>query len=292
MDRLDTIKMFVRVVESGSFSAVARELGIGQPTVSKQIAALEAHLGAQLFFRTSRNVKLTDAGRDFFDSASKLIADLEDAESRIGRGQRAPSGHVRVAVAPSFGALHLVPRLPDFFRRYPEVSVELIASDRTVDLVEGGIDIAVRNGELAESSLVARKLATSAVVVVASRAYLEEHGAPSKPADLAKHRCIGFASSTGPRAWRLGGRTYVPEGGFRTNEGEQIRAAVLGGIGLAQVPHWLCARDLEAGVLRRVLRKYEPEPIPIHAVRPASRRVATRVSVFIDFLAKTLRALR
>jgi LysR family transcriptional regulator for bpeEF and oprC len=296
MDRLETIRMFVRVVENGNFSAVARELGIGQPTVSKQIAALEAHLGAQLLMRTSRSLTLTDAGRDFFESASKVIAELEAAESRIGRGIRSPSGRVRVSVAPGFGALYIAPRLPELYRRYPDVSIEVLTSDRTVNLVEDGIDVGIRNGELSESSLVARKIGTSPVVVVGSRAYIEDHGEPAKPSDVEGHRCIVFSSQTGPRPWLFSGRTgavsHLPDARFRTNDGEQIRAAVLAGVGLAQVPHWLCARDLEAGSVLRVLRKYEPEPLLISAVRPANRRLATKVSVFIDFLAESFAAKR
>jgi LysR family transcriptional regulator for bpeEF and oprC len=296
MDRLDTMKMFVRVVESGNFSAAARELGVGQPTVSKQIAALEAHLGAQLLMRTSRRVALTEAGRDFFESASKLMAELDAAESRIGRGLRSPSGRVRVSVAPSFGALYIVPRLPEFFRRYPEVKIEVLVSDRSANLIEDGIDVAIRNGELAESSLIARKIGTTPIIVVASPAYLNEHGEPTKPSDLESHRCIVFSSQTGPRPWLFAGRnqpvSYLPDGSFLTNDGEQIRAAVLGGLGVAQVPHWLCARDLELGSVRRILRKYEPGTLPISAVRPASRRLATKVTVFIDFVAETLATMR
>jgi len=296
MDRLDTIRMFVRVVENGNFSAVARELGIGQPTVSKQIASLEAYLGAQLLARTSRQLALTDAGRDFFDSASKLIAELDAAESRIGRGLTSPSGRVRVAVAPGFGALYIVPRLPEFFGRYPDVSIEILASDRSANLIEDGIDIGIRNGELAESSLIARKIGTSPIVVVASPAYLAEHGEPSKLSDLQNHRCVVFSSQTGPRPWVFAGRngpvSYLPEGSFRTNDGEQIRAAVLRGIGIAQVPHWLSAADLDAGSLRRILRRYEPSPLPISIVRPANKRLATKVSVFIDFLAQALATMR
>jgi LysR family transcriptional regulator for bpeEF and oprC len=284
--------MFIRVVESGSFSAVARELGVGQPTVSKQIASLEAHLGAQLLLRTSRRVALTDAGRDFFESASKVIADLEGAESRVGRGLKAPSGLVRVSVAPSFGALCVVPHLLPFFRRYPDVRVELLVSDRIANLIEDGIDVGVRIGELAESSLVARRIATTPVIFVASPSYLSDQGEPTKPAELEGHRCVVFCSQTGPRPWRFAGKSgelsLLPDGAFRTNDGEEIRAAVVAGLGIAQVPYWLCAQDLEAGVVRRILRKHEPAAIPISVVRPANRRVATKVSVFIDFLAETV----
>jgi DNA-binding transcriptional LysR family regulator len=290
MDRFDTMRMFVRVVESGSFSGAARELGVGQPAVSKQIASLERHLGAQLLLRTSRSLVVTDAGRNFFESAAKLIADLDAAESRIGRGLRAPSGLVRVSAAPSFGALCVVPRLPEFFRRYPDVSVELLVSDRSARLIEEGIDVGIRIGELPESSLLARKIGTTEVVVVASRAYLKARGEPSSPGDLKRHPCIVFASQTGPRPWRFEGKSgpfsFLPKGSVRTNSGEEIRAAALAGLGIAQVPYWLCARDLDAGALKRILRKHEPHALPITAVRPANRRLATKVSVFVDFLAE------
>jgi DNA-binding transcriptional LysR family regulator len=292
MDRLDAIRTFVRVVESRSFSAVARESGVGQPTVSKQIASLEKHLGAQLLMRSSRRLALTDAGRDFFESASKLVSDLDAAESRIGRGLRSPTGLVRVGVAPAFGALCIVPRLPDFYQRYPDVRVEVCVSDRSADLIEEGIDVGIRIGNLSESSLIARRIGTTPVIVVASPAYLEERGEPAKPSDLKAHRCIVFSSQTGPRPWRFAGKnapdSYLADASFRTNSGEEIRAAVLCGIGMAQVPHWLCARELEAGSLMRILRKYEPGALPISAVRPANRRLATKVSVFIGHLAATL----
>jgi DNA-binding transcriptional LysR family regulator len=292
MDRLDAIKIFVRVVESGSFSAVARELGVGQPAVSKQVASLEVHLGAQLLMRTSRNLSLTEAGRDFYESASRLIGDLEAAESRVGRGQASPAGLVRVTAAHAFSRHYVVPRLPEFLARYPDMSVEILVSERTSNLVEEGIDVAIRNGALADSSLVARKIGSSPVVLVASTGYLEQHGEPLKPSDCDSHHAVLFVSKEGPRPWRLGGRlgpvSYQPRSRFRANEGEQMREAVLAGLGIAQAPLWLFQRDLAAGSVKRVLADYQPEPIPISVVRPAGRRMAGKVSVFIEFLAELL----
>jgi DNA-binding transcriptional LysR family regulator len=292
MDRLDAIKIFVRVVESGSFSAVARELGVGQPAVSKQVASLEVHLGAQLLMRTSRNLSLTEAGRDFYESASRLIGDLEAAESRVGRGQASPAGLVRVTAAHAFSRHYVVPRLPEFLARYPDMSVEILVSERTSNLVEEGIDVAIRNGALADSSLVARKIGSSPVVLVASTGYLEQHGEPLKPSYCYSHHAVLFVSQEGPRPWRLGGRlgpvSYQPRSRFRANEGEQMREAVLAGLGIAQAPLWLFQRDLAAGSVKRVLADYQPEPIPISVVRPAGRRMAGKVSVFIEFLAELL----
>src|ERR1700731_2547802 len=223
MDRLEGIKIFVRVVENGSFSAVARELGTGQPAISKQVAVLEEHLGAQLLMRTSRSLSLTEAGRDFYESAVRLISDLEAAESRIGSGQASPSGVVRVSAAPAFSRLFVVPQLPAFRVRYPKVVVESLVSERTSNLVEEGIDLAIRNDALADSSLIARKIGESAVIAVASADYLERKGEPTRLRDLDGHDGVIFVSQDGPRPWtfppsasprRLPGflrPTYAPE---------------------------------------------------------------------------------
>src|SRR6202048_5564714 len=181
MDRLEGIKKFVRVVERGRFSAVARELGTGQPAISKQVAALEERLGAQLLMRTSRSLSLTEAGRDFYESPVPLISEIEAAESRIGSGQASPSGVVRVTAAPGFSRLYVVPRLPLFRERYPNVVVEMLVSERTTNLVEEGIDLAIRNGTLSDSSLIARKIGESAIIAVASADYLERRGEPTRP---------------------------------------------------------------------------------------------------------------
>src|ERR1700726_978889 len=250
MDRVEGIKIFVRVVESGSFSAVARELGTRQPAISKQVAALEEHLGAQLLVRTSRSLSLTEAGRDFYKSAVRLISDFEAAESRIGSGQASPSGVGRVSA------------------------------------------LAIRNGALSDSSLVARKIGESAVVAVASAEYLERRGEPTRPGDLDRHDGVIFVSQNGPRPWTFAGRAGVisnqAAASFRSNDGEEQRAAVLAGLGITQAPHWLFAADIRAGTVRRILRDCEPARIPISAVRPASRRQPSKVAVFVDFLAELL----
>lgn len=292
MDQFAAIRMFVRVVESGSFSAVAREAGIGQPAVSKQITALEAHLGAQLLRRTSRSLSLTEAGQDFYESAVRLIDDLDAAASRIGRGQNAPSGLIRVTVAPVFGRLYIVPRLSEFFGRYPDIVVELVVTDRIVNLVEEGIDLAIHNGDLKDSNLVTQRIATTPVITVASPSYLKAHGKPASPSELDGHRCIIFAPQGAPRAWGFKGKfgeiEYRPKGNFRTNDAEQIRAAVLADLGLAHAPGWLFAPEIASGVVCLVLRDYEPAPLAISAVRPAGRQLAAKVRVFIEFVGEVL----
>src|SRR6202049_5129941 len=292
MDRCEGIKIFVLVVESGSCSAVARELGTGQPAISKQVAALEERLGAQLLMRTSRSVSPTEAGRDFYESAVRLISDLEAAESRIGSGQASPSGVVRVTAAPAFSRLYVVPQLPAFRARYPKVVVESLVSERISNLVEEGIALAIRNGALSDSSLVARKIGESAVVAVASPDYLERKGEPTRLGDLDPHAGAIFVSQDGPRpctfASRAGQISYQAAASFRSNDGEEQRAAVLAGLGITQAPYWLFAADMRAGTVRRILRDHEPSKLPISAVRPASRRQPSKVAVFVDFLAELL----
>jgi DNA-binding transcriptional LysR family regulator len=294
MDQIAAMRMFVRVVESGSFSAVARGAGVGQPAVSKQITALEAHLGGQLLRRTSRSLSLTEAGQDFYESAVRLIDDLQAAESRVGRGQTAPSGLVRATVAPVFGRLYLVPRLQEFFARYPDIVVECVVTDRVVNLVEEGIDLAIHNGELKDSTLVVKRIATTPVITVASACYLSEHGEPASPGELDRHRCVIFAPQGAPRAWGFKGKfgdvEYRPKGSFRTNDADQIRAAVLSGLGVAHTPGWLFAPEIASGAVRLVLRDYEPAPLAISVVHPAGRRLATKVRVFVDFLSEVFAA--
>jgi LysR family transcriptional regulator, regulator for bpeEF and oprC len=292
MDRMGAISLFVRVVDAGSFSAVARTLSVGQPAVSKQIAALEAYLGAQLLQRTSRSLTLTEAGRDFYESGVRLLGDLEAAESRVGRGRIAPSGLVRANVTPVFGRLYVVPRLREFFARYPGVAVELVVTDRLVNLIEEGIDLGIHNGELSDSSLIARKIAQTPIITVATPAYLAAHGEPATPVELEQHACVIYAPQGAPRAWGFAGRfgpfAHQPKGAFRTNDAEQIRAAVLADLGLAHTPGWLFAAEIASGAVREVLKDYSRPKLAISAVRPNGRFLASKVRVFIDYLAEIL----
>ena len=289
MDRLDAIRLFVRVVERNSFSAAAREAGIGQSAVSKQIAALEGKLGAQLLQRSSRSLALTEAGQTFYESAVRLVDDFAALEALVGNRQSTPSGLVRVAVATVFGRLYIVPNLPEFFERFPSIRVEITASDRRVNLIEEGVDLAIRHGELADSTMTVRKLATSPIVTVATPAYLDRHGMPAEPGELSKHACIAFTSEQRVRPWTFAerGRVLVhhPDGNFRTNDAEQVRAALLAHMGLANVPAWIVAPEIAAGTLRVVLRDYEAEAAAISAVHPSGRRLTARVRHLIEFLA-------
>lgn len=288
VDRLNAIRLFVRLVECGSFSAVGREEGIGQPAVSKQIVALERHLGAQLVLRTSRQVVITDAGQTFYESARQLVDDFDALESSVGDRQQSPRGLVRLNTAPGHGRLCITPLLPEFFRRYPDVTVELSVSERQVDLVGEGVDLAIRHGRLVDSSLTARKLSETDFVLVASPGYLAAKGVPAQLSDLDTHTCVVFAKGREHYPWLLkhGAETvsYVPRGSLITGDAEHIRAAVLCGLGISQAPFWLLADEIRSGQVQVLLPALQPERVPIHLVYPTGRRVPMRVRVFMEFL--------
>lgn len=289
MDRLDAIRLFVRVVERGSFASAAREAGIGQPSASKQVVALENYFGAQLMRRTSRSMTLTAEGQALYDAGTRLLGDFDDMTAAIGRGQAQVTGLVRMTVAPMFGRLYVVPALPAFFARFPDVSIDLTATERPVNLVEEGYDLVIRNGAPADSSLIARKVAASRFVFVATPAYLARWGTPLHPHDLAGHKGVLYAPSHAVRPWQFGAGAsavaHMPQGPFRSADVEQIRAAVVADMGLAQVPAWAVAAELAAGVLLEVMPAFAPPPLGIHAIHPAGRRLPGKVRVLIEHLA-------
>lgn len=291
MDQLVAIRMFQRVVETGSFSAVAREFGVAQPTISKQVAALETHLGAQLLHRTSRRLSLTEPGREYYEATATVLADLEAAAQRVGRRQTSPSGLLRLALPAGFGRLHVVPLLPAFLERCPDLALDIVVSDRFIDLIEEGVDLAIRIGELRDSSLIAKRLGSSPRRTLASAAYLDRRGEPLAPDELAQHDCVVFTVGSAPRAWRYEGVDrpieLTPRGRVRANDAETVRRAVLSDLGIALAPTWLFADELAAGTVRAVMPGYQAAPMPIHAVFPATRRAPSKVRVAVDFLTET-----
>jgi DNA-binding transcriptional LysR family regulator len=290
VDKFDAMQMFVRVIEKGSFSAVAKERGIGQPAVSKQIAALEDEFGAELIHRTSRSVALTEAGRDFYESALRILDDFENAASRIGRGQTAPKGVIRVTVPPTFARLHMVSKLPAFFAAYPDMAVEMAASESPTTIIEDGFDLAIHSGDLPDSTLVARRFAQTMTILVATPQYLTRYGSPESPADLKRFRSVVLIERGSAQPWSFGSgqeaKHVIPTGVFRTSDIEQMRMGVLEHLGIAQAPSWLFAAELREGTVIRLLTNFE-RTVPILAVRPASRRLSTKVRVFIEHLEKT-----
>ena len=290
MDRLAAIEAFVRVAETHSFSEAARRLHASQSAVSRAVSGLEAELGARLLHRTTRSLTLTEAGRGYFERAARILADLEEANLAVTQLQAAPRGRLRVNAPMSFGFLHLAPALPDFLALYPELSVDLSMSDRFVDLIEEGVDVAVRIGALEDSSLIARKLAPIRRVVCASPAYLNARGTPLAPDDLKQHDCLCNSNIAVLHEWRFAaadGKLWPVDvrGRLSANNGDALRVAALKGLGLANLPTFIVGADLQAGTLMTVLDDFAVQDLSMSAVYPPGRHLSPKVRAFVDFLA-------
>lgn len=287
MDRFHLMQLFARIVESGSFSAVARELGMIQPTVSKQMTALEEKLGARLLNRTTRRLSLTDAGREYYERCQQILDEVQEMETEVTGLQNRPTGTLRVNTPVAFGNVHMLPLILAFRRKYPGVAVDLSLDDRYVDLVQEGIDVAIRFGELGDSQLVARHVGSSASICVASPEYLAAHGTPKMPSDLRDHQCITYTylfSNEWPFDSPDGAQSIKVHGDFRANSGMTIRSAALEGAGIASVPAFLIREDVETGRLVQILSQFAPGPIRISAVYPSARLLSRKVKLFVDFI--------
>ena len=293
MDLLAAFRTYIRVAESGSFSAVAREVGATQPAVSRQVSALEEHLGARLIQRTTRSLTLTEEGRVLLDHARRVLDCVEEAEAAVGRGHPAVSGLVRIATPASFGRLHVAPLMRRLLDRHPDLLVELQMSDTAADLIAGGIDLAIRAGQVGDAGLVARRIGASPRQVFASSDYLRRSGMPEHPSDLGGHACVIFMQMAAPHDWRFEGPdgevSVQVSGRFRTDSSEAVREAVLGGLGLALSPSWMFGDDLATGRVQSVLDGYRAGQVPIHAVYPTRRHLAPRTRAVIDFFADEFR---
>lgn len=288
--------IFRRVAEAGSFSAVARETRLSQPTISKQVAALEARLGVKLISRSTRQLSLTEAGQAYYQSCTRILDELEETESALGEQDAQPSGTLRVAAPATFGRMHVVPHLWGFMDRYPDLKVELTMDDRYVDLVKEGVDMTIRVGALRDSNLVARKLGDSPRVALASPAYLETHGEPKTVADLKAHACIVYNLLSTRNEWHFHGprgkEAVRVSGRFSADSPDAVRASILAGQGIAVTPAWLMNDCIEDGKVIPVLQDYTPTPMQIHALYPERRFVSAKVRTFIDHLREALAGLR
>jgi LysR family transcriptional regulator for bpeEF and oprC len=263
---------------------VAKERRIGQPAVSKQISALEAELGTELLHRSTRSITLTEAGRELYQSARRILEDFESTTARIGRGQTAPRGVVRVAVPPSFARLHMVSKLAAFFERYPDIAIEFGTSESPTSLIEDGFDLAIHSGDLPDSSLVARRFAQTLTILVATPQFLTRHSLPQSIDELSSLPAIPFVQNGAVQVWEFSAAQRItPSGAFRTGDLEQLRVGVLEHLGIAQAPAWLFAAELREGTVLRLLTLHE-RTVAISAVRPSSRRVPTRVRVLMEHL--------
>ena len=289
MDRVDEIAAFAAVADARSFTQASRRLGVSGAQVSKLVARLENRLGARLLNRTTRDVSLTDTGRAYLERARQVLEDFQSLESSV-RDQSGPRGLLKISAPMSFGASQLTPALLDFATAYPDVSLEVSSTDRLVNLVEEGFDVAVRIGSLADSSLVARRLAAVRMVTCAAPDYLAKHGAPQTLDDLAGHEAILDSNMADPRVWRFGGygdyRDVRVHGRLRFTGADACVAAARAGFGITRTPAFAAADDLRAGLLTPVLCNFEPEMIYVHAVYPHARHLAAKVRAFVDFLAE------
>ena len=303
MDRLAAMQIFVRVVERGSFSAVAREIQATQSAISKQIAALERALGARLLSRTTRALALTEEGARYFEQAQRLVGEIAEAEGALKRGAQQLTGWLRVAASVGFGRLKLLPIVQSFLVANPTVKIDLKLNDGFIDLVEHGIDVAVRIGEMADSSHVARRVGATRRVLVANRKYLrslpKDLKVPRAPEDLSQHNCIVYTDSAMQNAWSFTagpgagapfGATQIVRvtGNLQTNSSEIVRASVLAGMGIGYSPTWLFDEELASGELQVLLPDWPAPDAPIHLVSPPQRRHSAKVRAFGEHLAMGL----
>ncbi len=275
---------FVRVVETGAFARAAERMGLSKPVLSRRVARLEERLGARLLTRTARGAQPTHVGQAYYERASAILADLEAAQEVVAEAVTQIAGPIRLSAPLSFGISYLAPALADFAKAHPAVELDIEFEDRTVDLVGGGYDLAVRIGRLADSSLVARRIAPVRKHVIASPAYLEANGRPERPADLANHAILAY----GNEQWRfrIGARweavRIAPR--LRANNGEMLRAAAEAGLGICLLPSFIAAPAIEAGSVEVILRDFAVEEGALHAVMPPGRAVTARVRALVDFL--------
>jgi DNA-binding transcriptional LysR family regulator len=288
MDRIDAMQAFVAVADLQGFAPAARKLGLSPSGVTRLIAALEDRLGARLLQRTTRKVALTDVGARYLERARRILADVEEAEGAAEGERIRPSGRLVVSAPVGFGRLHVSPVMSAYLKRYGEVAGELRLEDRMINLVEDGVDLVVRIGHLADSSLVVRQVGEMRRIVVAAPAYLEAHDEPQTPAAIAAHATIQFGATAAPPDWRFLEDSreirVTPAPRFVTNSADAAIQYAESGGGLTRVMFYQAADALRRGGLRIVLAKYEPPPLPIHLVYPTSRLLSAKVRAFIDLV--------
>ena len=289
MDRLACIKSFVRTVETGSFSAVAKETQTTQPTISKQIAALEKYLDVQLLTRSTRKLQLTEAGTQFYTHCQEILDTLAAAEASVGKRQQ-PSGTLRINCPVTFGQIMIMPHLKAFLARYPQIEVDLMMSDRIVNVVEEGVDLAIRIGTYKDTSLIGDRIGTTRLVPVAATSYLQQVDEPQTPQDLVDHNCIVYTRPEAPNEWAFqnpsGSSVIVKvKGNVRVDNSVAIRQAAISGLGIVLSPIWLVGDELTKGKLKMLLPDYPTNPMPIYAVYRRGRFQPAKVSCFIEYLA-------
>jgi len=292
VDDLNGMSLFVKVVESKSFSEAAEKLEISPSAVSKKISRLEDRLGVQLLNRTTRRLGLTEAGAAFYERSARILTEVEEAEALVSTLRKAPHGLLRVAVPMLLGQMQIAPLAAPFLTRFPDMRLELVFMDRAADLIEEGLDVAIRVDDLPDSTLVARRLAPHRRVLCGAPAYFEKNGVPQTPEELVRHNCLTYGPHHPSREWffntATGRRAVDVRGTFLTNNAEGLRQAALGGLGMALLPTFLVGGDLSAGLLRPVLSEYVSADTAIYAVYPQHRHQSPKVRAFVDFMMERL----
>ena len=294
MSDISTFNLFVRVVEEGNFSAVARGLGVTPSAISRQISLLEDELGTRLFHRTTRKQSLTEAGQIYFQHASRIVTDIEAANLAVTQLSNVPSGSLHVTAEPDFAVAFLAPILPDFLKEYPQIQVRLSMSTGHLEVVDNAIDLAIRFGHLGDSGLIARKLATSSSLVCASPGYLAQFGTPSHPDELKEHLCLSFRVETGKAIWKFQSDEEITEvpvtGPLSANSLSFLRELAMADQGIIMIPSWMVKDDIQSKRLVPILTDFSmvPSSSPVHAVFANNRHLAPKVRAFVDFLAERL----
>jgi DNA-binding transcriptional LysR family regulator len=288
MNRFAEMEAFVCVIETGSFSAAARRLGVGQPSVSKLIAQLEDRLGVRLLLRSTHGLTSTGAGQSFFERAKRSVEEADEADLAARGASANLSGRLRLCAAVTFARLHVIPRLPAFLAAHPQLEVEVVLDDRNVDLVKAGIDVALRMGALADSAMTARKIGQTRRYVLGTPSYFEEAGEPTSPADLRTHHAVVYDHRCGGATWTftngVAETSVTLKSRVRVTAAEGVREAVFAGLGLAVASQWLFEPELKRGTVRTVLQDWSLPPIDLWAVFPTGRRANAKARAFSSFI--------
>jgi len=291
MLKTEEIEVFTQIVDRGTITAAAEHLQLAKSAVSRRLSELEEKLGVELFHRSTRKINLTDSGLAFYQRCTQILDDLIEAEFSVTQSHQEIRGKIKIAAPLSFGLMHLAPAIIDFKKLHPAVTFDIDFSDREVDLIQEGFDVAVRIAELKDSSLIARKLAELSTVVCASPEYLSQHGEPKTPEELEQHDCITYSYLEQPELWN-----FLDKNGssiaitvqqiIRVNNGEFMRDAAAEGLGIIRQPTFISYKDIAAGKLRPILQEYTSAPVNVYAIYPPTRHLSQRVRQFIDFLAE------
>lgn len=292
MDQLSAMRAFVRVVQTGSFSATGREMNTSQTTISKKVAALEKKIGVKLLARSSRDHALTPAGAKYYQTCVDILGELDEAEAEARSEVTSPQGTIRISAPVAFGRILLAPIMAEFFQRYPDIKVDLQLSDQHTDLISDGIDVAIRAKQLEDSTLIARHLFDNPMLVLAAPSYLQQHGEPKTPEDLKQHNCLVYSRMKDINVWSFTKQNQkhavAVNGNFQSDNGDVLLEVALTGMGIVILPIWMAEHHLKEGRLTQLMNDYTGQNLPFNAVYLQSRYTPLKVRCLIDYLKEKL----